>query len=114
MTSAMPDDLHRLRAEPKAAAELLRVLANEHRLGVLCALRGGELSVGALLDLLGPSQSALSQHLARLREDGLVATRREGQTIYYRIADPDVMGLIQALAGVMERRRQQQQRMMSQ
>jgi ArsR family transcriptional regulator len=72
---------------------------------VLCALRGGELSVGALLEILGPSQSALSQHLARLRRDGLVTTLRTGQTIYYRIADADVMGLVQSLAGVMHRRR---------
>ena len=105
MSTVLPDNLHHLQADARAAAALLRVLANEHRLGVLCALRGGELSVGELLEILGPSQSALSQHLARLRHDGLVATRRTGQTIYYRIADADVMGLIQSLAEVMQRRR---------
>ena len=105
MISVPPDEFLHLQTDTRAAASLLRVLANEHRLGVLCALRGGELSVGALLEILGPSQSALSQHLARLRHDGLVATRRTGQTIYYRIADADVMGLIQSLAEVMQRRR---------
>jgi DNA-binding transcriptional ArsR family regulator len=105
MKTALPAELQHLQTNVQAAADLLRVLANEHRLGVLCALRQGELSVGALLERVGPSQSALSQHLARLRQDGLVATRRTGQTIYYRIADDDVMGLLQALSDVMHRRR---------
>lgn len=99
-----PNQLSRLQADAHHAAELLRVLANEHRLGVMCALRHGELSAGALVEQVGPSQSALSQHLARLRHDGLVATRRSGRTIYYRIADHNVLGLIQALANVMARR----------
>jgi DNA-binding transcriptional ArsR family regulator len=105
MKTSPPAELQHLQTHVQAAAELLRVLANEHRLGVLCALRQGELSVGALLERVGPSQSALSQHLARLRQDGLVATRRTGQTIYYRIADDDVMGLLRALSEVMQRRR---------
>ena len=65
-------------ANAHSAAGLLRVLANEHRLQVLCALRPGELSVGQIADHVGLSQSALSQHLARLRLDGVVATRRQG------------------------------------
>jgi ArsR family transcriptional regulator len=97
-------ELNRLQADAHDAAELLRVLANEHRLVVMCALRHGEMSAGALVEQVGPSQSALSQHLGRLRRDGLVATRRSGRTIYYRIADLDVLGLIQALASVMARR----------
>jgi ArsR family transcriptional regulator, virulence genes transcriptional regulator len=105
MAHAELNELSRLQAGSQEAADLLRLLANEHRLGVMCALRHGELPVGALVELVGPSQSALSQHLGRLRLDGLVATRRSGRTIYYRIADPDVLGLIQALAGVMARRR---------
>ncbi len=105
MTHPFPAGLQHLQTNVQAAAELLRVLANEHRLGVLCALRQGESSVGGLLERVGPSQSALSQHLARLRQDGLVATRRTGQTIYYRIADDDVMSLLQALSEVMQRRR---------
>lgn len=77
--------------EPRAAeaARLLRALANEHRLLILCHLLvSGELSVTALTRAVGLSQSALSQHLAKLREDDLVAYRRESQTLFYRVADP--------------------------
>lgn len=105
MLPAEASELSRLQADTREAAKLLRVLANEHRLGVMCAVRQGELSVGGLVEQVGPSQSALSQHLGRLRRDGLVATRRDGRTIYYRTADTDVLGLIQALAGVRARRR---------
>lgn len=70
------------------AAGFLRVLANEHRLLVLChLLTFGEMPVNALVERVGLSQSALSQHLARLREDGLVTYRRESQTLYYRMCD---------------------------
>lgn len=94
-----------LEADARAAADLMRVLANERRLQVLCALRTGELSVGQLAERIGLSQSALSQHLARLRADRVVDTRRQGQTIFYRIADKDALTLIEALAKVMQRRR---------
>lgn len=90
----------------RTAADLLRVLANEHRLQVLCALRQGEQSVGQLAEHVGLSQSALSQHLARLRGDRVVTTRRLGQTILYRIADEDVMAVLETVAGVMSRRGQ--------
>ncbi|PLK27569.1 helix-turn-helix transcriptional regulator [Novosphingobium sp. TH158] len=80
------------------AAALLRLLGNEKRLMVLCQLSEGELSVGELQMRVGLSQSALSQHLALLREQGAVATRREAQTIHYRIADPAVMRVIETLA----------------
>lgn len=99
------DPIRSLDADPRAAAALLRVLANEHRLEVLCALREGEISVGQLTHRVGLSQSALSQHLARLRADGVVATRRAGQTIFYRIADDEVLTVLAALAEVMARRR---------
>ena len=92
-------------ANAHSAADLLRVLANARRLQVLCALRPGELSVGRIAEHVGLSQSALSQHLARLRQDGVVATRRQGQTIFYRIADPDVMTVLEAVASVMTGRR---------
>ncbi len=82
------------------AARFLRALANEQRLMILCRLSGGEMSVSALQAGTALSQSALSQHLAVLRTDGLVATRREGQSIHYRIADPAVLQLIAALAGI--------------
>ncbi|HRE61082.1 MAG TPA: metalloregulator ArsR/SmtB family transcription factor [Micropepsaceae bacterium] len=82
------------------AAALLRALANERRLLILCQLGDGELTVGALQARIGVSQSALSQHLALLREEGIVATRRAGQTIYYRIADPAAVQVIATLAGI--------------
>lgn len=80
------------------AASLLRLLGNEKRLMVLCQLADGELSVSALQARIGLSQSALSQHLALLRDQGVVATRRESQTIYYRIADHAALRVIQTLA----------------
>lgn len=75
-------------AHAAQAAQFLKVLANETRLLVLCHLLSGERSVGALVEEVGLSQSALSQHLARLRDDGLVTFRRESQTIFYRVSDP--------------------------
>jgi ArsR family transcriptional regulator len=82
------------------AAGLLRTLGNEKRLMILCQLGGGELPAGALQEPLGLSQSALSQHLAVLREAGAVETRREAQTIYYRIADPAAVKVIETLAAI--------------
>ncbi len=80
--------LEMLQERAAEAARLLRLLANEKRLLVLCHLAGaGEQNVGELAEAVGLSQSALSQHLALLREDALVATRREAQTIWYRLAD---------------------------
>ena len=76
------------------AEALLKALANRHRLMILCELHKGERSVGALQEAVGLSQSALSQHLARLREDNLVATRREAQTIYYSVSSREVERLI--------------------
>lgn len=71
------------------ATRLLKVMANECRLLVLCYLaEAGELSVGELIDRVGLSQSALSQHLAKLREEGLVATRKDAQCVFYRVCDP--------------------------
>jgi ArsR family transcriptional regulator, virulence genes transcriptional regulator len=89
--------------EEKAAevAGVLRMLANEKRLLILCHLvKEGEISVTPLAGLVGLSQSALSQHLARLREDGLVATRRESQVLYYRISDERVRRLLEALYAI--------------
>jgi ArsR family transcriptional regulator len=83
-----------------AAARLLRALANERRLMILCQLSEEEKSVGQLLPLVGLSQSALSQHLAVLREEGIVATRREAQTVWYRIADPDALRVVATLAEI--------------
>lgn len=71
------------------AVRTLKAMANQGRLLILCYLiEEGELSVGELVARVGLSQSALSQHLAKLREDGLVTTRKEAQSVYYRICDP--------------------------
>ncbi len=80
------------------AASLLRLLGNEKRLMILCQLADGELSVGEIQPRVGLSQSALSQHLALLREQRVVETRREAQTIYYRIVDHAALRVIQTLA----------------
>ena len=87
-------------AHADEAAQLLRALASPHRLQVLCALTGGEHSVGELNARVALSQSALSQHLARLRDEGLVSTRRDGQTVYYALADGPALTVIEALHGV--------------
>lgn len=77
---------------------MLGLLANENRLLVLCHLAGeGEMTVGALASTVGLSQSALSQHLAKLREDGLVATRKVSQSVYYRLVDPKAERLLDVL-----------------
>lgn len=80
------------------AAGLLRALSSPPRLLLMCHLAAaGELSVGELVERVGLSQSALSQHLAKLRDQDLVAYRREAQSLRYRVADPKVLRLLQLL-----------------
>ncbi len=87
-----------LEAKAGKVASLLAALANDRRLIILCKLvEAGEVTVGALAEEVGLSQSALSQHLARMREEGIVAFRREAQTLWYRIADPRVEALFATL-----------------
>ena len=93
-------DMTRFEKSAATAARLLRALANERRLMIMCQLSGGERSVGELLPRIGLSQSALSQHLAVLRSDGLVATRREGLSILYSIADPAASQVMATLASI--------------
>lgn len=92
-----PIDIDAMRACADEAAQLLKMLANGQRLRVLCLLVAGELSVGQINERIELSQSALSQHLARLREEGLVTTRREAQTIYYMLASGPAQRMIAAL-----------------
>lgn len=87
-------------AEAQQAAQLLKVMSNETRLMILCRLSDEEVSVGQLLAEFDLSQSALSQHLAILREQDLVVTRRDGQKIFYRIADPDALRIIETLVDI--------------
>lgn len=79
------------------AAGLLKAIGNPNRLLILCCLGDGELSVGALNERIALSQSALSQHLAVLREDGLVRTRRESQTIFYSVAPGPARDILRVL-----------------
>jgi DNA-binding transcriptional ArsR family regulator len=90
-------NLELLKSKAGAAEAMLKAVANRNRLIILCELLKGERSVGALQTAIGLSQSALSQHLARLREDELVATRRESQTIYYSLSSKPVTRLIALL-----------------
>jgi len=97
-TAARGDDVHALERKAAKVAGLLGALANERRLMILCRLvEWGEGNVGALADAVGLSQSALSQHLAKMRQEGLVAFRRDGQTLWYRIAEPRVEELFATL-----------------
>lgn len=83
------------------AAAMLRLLSNEYRLLILCLLlEYGEMSVSGLQEQLDLAQSALSQHLARLRRAELVTYRRDAQTLYYRIHNPDVVRLIAVLKNI--------------
>lgn len=90
-------DMVQMQENSAQAVELLKNLANESRLQILCTLAGKELSVGELNDKIPLSQSALSQHLKRLRDDGLVTTRRESQTIYYALTKSHALKIIETL-----------------
>ena len=90
-------DIKQLTNNAEQAESFLKLLANKNRLMILCTLLQGELSVGELNNLVPLAQSALSQHLAGLRKSGLVGTRREAQTIYYRVDDPRVAAILTQL-----------------
>lgn len=90
-------DLSTLNTNADAAEALLKVLANRYRLMLLCEMHKGEKSVTALQQVVGLSQSAVSQHLARLRDEGLVSTRRDAQTIYYALASENAARIIATL-----------------
>jgi ArsR family transcriptional regulator, virulence genes transcriptional regulator len=90
-------DLAALASNATRACALLKALANEVRLMLVCQLAEGEKSVGELQDVVALSQSAVSQHLALLRTHKLVATRRDGQSVYYRLASGAAAAVIQTL-----------------
>lgn len=90
-----------LAKQAAAAARMLKALGNEHRLLILCFLLArGEMKAGDIVEAVGLSQSALSQHLAVLREDGLVAFRRESQKLHYRVADRRAARIIALLKDI--------------
>lgn len=93
-------DMDAMRDHADAASRLLKALSNEKRLMILCLLAEGELSVGEINALLDLSQSALSQHLAVLREEDMVQTRREAQTIFYSLVPGPAFQIIQTLHGI--------------
>ena len=93
-------ELSELADSAQPAARLLKLLASEQRLLLLCRLVEGEASVGVLAEHAKLAQSAASQHLAKMRAEGLVATRREAQTIFYRLADPAAMRILETLCEI--------------
>jgi len=93
-------DLDRIQDNARRASTLLKAMSNQHRLLILCQLVPGEKCVGELEKIVGLSQSALSQHLARLRRDNLVSTRREAQTIHYSLAGEEASAVIETLYGL--------------
>lgn len=93
-------DISGMEAKAEEAAEMLSALAHPTRLLLLCALVEGETSVTELVDMSGFSQSSVSQHLGKMRALKLVATRRDGQTIYYRLANDDVKRILKVLHGI--------------
>ena len=95
MPRQAPIDPEKMRGHADEAAALVKALANKQRLMILCLLVDRERSVGELNGLLDLSQSALSQHLAVLREENLVSTRRDGQTIHYALVDGPALRILQ-------------------
>ena len=90
-------EVERMQEAADAASELLKVLANRHRLLILCQLIGQERSVGELADFLGIRDSTVSQHLALMRREGLIVPRRDGQTIWYSISSGPARALLETL-----------------
>ena len=97
MPNDPPMDPAELEARAAEAEAFLRSFASRHRLMILCSLLEGEMPVSELVRHLGLSQSNLSQHLAKLREEGLVATRRDGTSIFYRIGSDRVRPILAEL-----------------
>lgn len=93
----MKVNVEQMQSAADAASELLKALANRHRLLILCQLIEGERSVGELAAFLGVRDSTVSQHLAILRRDDLVDSRREGQTIWYSISSAPARDLVEVL-----------------
>jgi DNA-binding transcriptional ArsR family regulator len=97
MTETAPIDPKKMASAARKASELMKTLGHKDRLMVLCHLTSGEKSVGELAGLLEIPQSPLSQHLARMRKESLVTTRREAQTIYYSIASGEAARFVELM-----------------
>lgn len=96
-TDTLPETTNPLEAKAEEVSALLAAMANPKRLLVLCTLLSGEKSVGDLAEIVHLSPAALSQHLGKMRALRLVATRRDGQTIYYRLASAEVQAVLETL-----------------
>jgi ArsR family transcriptional regulator, virulence genes transcriptional regulator len=96
-TATVSDPAHDMSSNAAHAAAYLKTLAHEGRLMILCHLGSGEKCVGELEDMLGIRQAAVSQMLARLRDENLVKTRRDGKTIYYSLSDQNTERMIHLL-----------------
>ena len=97
MTKKQEQHFEDLKVHATKAARMLKTLSSESRLMILCALEAREYSVSELHQQIGLSQSALSQHLATLRREGMVKTRRESQTIFYSLAQSNTAKIIKVL-----------------
>jgi len=95
-----PVEIAALHDSANRASELLKRLANKQRLVIMCKLMEGECSVSYLADHVGLAQSATSQHLAKLRESGLLSTRRDAQTVFYRIEDENAVKVLKTLCDI--------------
>ena len=95
-----PADLTQLKSNASSMAGRLKLLSHPERLLMLCRMDEGETSVSELVELTGLAQSAVSQHLALLRDEGVVATRGEAQTRYYSLKDPQIRAIIHALCDI--------------
>jgi len=90
-------DLEQMAQSADRASNLMKTLGHKDRLMILCQLADGEKSVGQIAELLEISQSPLSQHLSRMRKEGLVVTRREAQTIYYTLKSGEASRIVEVL-----------------
>ena len=90
-------DLDRMQASAERASDMMKLLGHRHRLMILCELKLSERSVGELSETIGISQSLVSQHLARMRHENVVASRREAQVVYYSLQEGEAATLIAAL-----------------
>lgn len=107
-STALIRDTDALKAKSDEAADLLSAMSNAKRLLILCNLVDGEMPVGRLAETVGLSQSALSQHLAKLRARKLVTTRRDAQTIYYSIASESVYLVLETIRAIFLAERQEE------
>jgi len=97
MSELVEMNIEKMQASAQKASNIMKLLGHPHRLMILCELNAGEMSVGELSEKINIGQSPLSQHLARMRHEGVVSCRRESQTVYYSINKGPASRLIEVL-----------------